>query len=180
MGLVVDGEPVVWSDADDAGPVVTLASGPTPPDWRWMTPSASRKLPPYDLEDVDWCRVPELRGVDVVYSSTELEHLLGDVTVRVVVRAGRPVSVAFGGSELRDGVDVWFEYPAVRRLEQRAGRITSTEMVAPPGDFGGSLKAAMLIAGLVDPWAPVFDHTPNDLEALIAVYRQSHGRILRD
>jgi hypothetical protein len=179
--VVVDGRPVWQAAGEGERIVVRLESGADgPASWRWRTrDGGARRLPGCDALDADWSVVPALPGVGLRFCSTDLGHPLGELTVAYELVDGRPASVAIGGRELRSDVDVWFEYPAVRRLEQWAGLRSAVEMLAPPADLGGDLDAAMLVAGLVDDaWAGAYGLGAADLRDALHLYRALDGASL--
>jgi hypothetical protein len=179
--VLIDGRPVWQSGLGSRDAVMRLERGTDgPASWRWRTRDGrTRRLPGYDALDAEWAQVPALPGVDVRYCVTEVGHLLGDLTVRFEVVGGRPAAVEVGGRRLRHGVDVWFEFPAIRRLERWVGVRSVVGLLAPPADLGGELDAAMLLAGLVDDgWAAAYGLHPDDLADALAVYRALEGASL--
>ena len=180
--IFVDGRPVWQSPLGPAGAAMQLESGDDgPASWGWRTRDGNlRRLPGFDALDADWSLVPMLPGVDLTYASTEVGHLLGDLTIRYDIVDGRPAAVEVGGRDLRRDVDVWFEYPAIRRFERLAGLRDVVALLAPPADLGGDLDAAMLLAGLAgEDWVAAYGLARADLDDALAVHRAFDGTSLQ-
>lgn len=182
--VTVDGLPEWPTSAPGEPPAgaitIEFISGVEPADWRWLTSSGEeRRLPPFDILDADWSSVPALPGVDVRYAYTITGHPVAEVTIAVEVHHGRPQAVRSGGRELRNGMDVWFEFSAIREIENRLGRISVVEQLAPPACLDGDLDAAMLVAGLVDEnWIAAQGLRREDALQLLELLNALEGRSL--
>ncbi len=76
-------------------------------------------------------------------------------------------------------MDVWFEFSAIREIENRLGRISVVEQLAPPACLDGDLDAAMLVAGLVDEnWIAAQGLRREDALQLLELLNALEGRSL--